>query len=109
MIAIGINDRASPGPVSSSPMLKLAHSDAASSGACRVKTTASSSVMRLTEVWPVNVEADQGGVIGTAGEKWPVMISGRMYCVNGRGIVADGCGSTATAAKLITNESAAAM
>ena len=31
--AIGINERASPGPVASSPMLKLAHSDAASSGA----------------------------------------------------------------------------
>jgi hypothetical protein len=31
--AIGINERASPGPVASSPMLKLAHSDAVSSGA----------------------------------------------------------------------------
>src|SRR3954449_11116552 len=64
--------------------------------------------MRLTEVWPVNVAADHGGVIGTAGEKWPRTSRGTMYWVNGRGIVADGCGSTAVAAKLIANESAIA-
>jgi len=63
--AIGISDRASPGPVASSPRLKLVQSDASSSGAWCAKTTASSSVMRFTEVWPVNVAADQGGVIGT--------------------------------------------
>ena len=56
----------------------------------------------------MNVAADHGGVIGTDGEKWPCSSSGTMYCVSGRGIVADGCGSTAAAAKLIANESAAA-
>jgi len=30
---------------------------------------ASSCVSRFTEVWPVNVAADHGGVIGTSGEK----------------------------------------
>src|SRR5215212_3513178 len=92
-IAIGISDRTSPAPVASSPTLKLAHSEAASFGAYLANTIASSSVMRLTEVWPVNVAADQGGVIGTAGEKDPLASSGTMYCVSGRGIVADGCGS----------------
>jgi len=60
----------------------------------------------LTDVWPVNVAALHGAVIGTSGGKWPCTSSGRMYCVRGRGIVADGCGSTAVAAKLIANERA---
>ena len=40
-------------------------------GGCRAKTTASSNVMRFTEVWPVNVAALHGAVIGTSAEKWP--------------------------------------
>ena len=37
--------------------------------------------MRFTEVWPVKVAADHGGVIGTFGEKWPCRSSGTTYCV----------------------------
>jgi len=106
---IGINERASPGPVVSSPRLKLAHSEASLPGGCRENTIASSSAMRLTEVWPVNVADDHGGVIGTVGAKRPCKSSGAMYCVNGRGIDPEGCGSTATAAMLMAKEIVAAM
>src|SRR5437867_11693747 len=89
-MAIGMSDRPFPAPKNGSPRLKLAHSAASEPGGWRAKTTASSKVMRLTDVWPVNVAALQGGVIGTFGEKWPCISSGKMYWVSGRGIVPDG-------------------
>ena len=42
------------------------------------------------------------------GEKWPVISSGNRYCVTGRGIVPDGCGSTAAAVKLMASDTTAA-
>src|SRR5438094_530954 len=69
--AMGMSERASPVPKSGSPRLKDAHSDALEAGGWRVKTIASSNVIRLTDVWPVKVAAVHGGVIGTAGENRP--------------------------------------
>jgi len=66
-----MSERASPGPKNDSPRLKLAHSAASEPGGWRSNTIASSCVMRFTEVWPVNVAALHGGVIGTFGEKRP--------------------------------------
>src|SRR5262249_25688313 len=82
---IGMSERGSPGPKKGSPRLKDAHSDGGVPGAWCENTIASSNVMRLTEVWPVNVAALHGGVIGTSGENWPWISSGKMYCVSGRG------------------------
>jgi hypothetical protein len=47
--AIGISERASPGPVATSPRLKLAHSEASLPAAWRKKTTGSSRVNRFIE------------------------------------------------------------
>ena len=66
-----MSERASPGPKNVSPRLKLDHSVGGLPGGWRVKTTASSWASRFTDVWPVNVAALQGAVIGTSAPKRP--------------------------------------